>query len=117
MTSQGFTDTMTQAQVEGEIERLAVALERETEKLATLGMDMGRAEIEHKKARAKAFLKAEGTVDGRNATVEADDEVMDLLFERRRTEVMYEAQREKLRTMRTQIDALRSINVNVREQV
>lgn len=110
-----MSDVLTLPEVEEEIQRLWLRLEAETEKLAGLGVVAGKAEVEFKRAWAGAFLGAEDkTVDARKAR--ADLATADLLFARRRAEVLYDACRETLRTIRTGLDSLRSINANARAQ-
>jgi hypothetical protein len=115
LPTRGRNEPMSQAEVEAEIERLSNYLEDATETLFEMGRDLGYAEVEFKRAQAQAFLQAEGTVDARKAVVEIRTSA--LRFAYRSAEILYESQRERLRTVRTQLDALRSINVNVREQV
>lgn len=107
-------EPLTLPEVEQEIHRLIGEMEDSTEKLYDLGEKMARTEANHKRERAKQYLSAEGPVHAREAT--ADEETAEMLFERRVAEVRYESERERLRTIRAALDALRSINANARAQ-
>lgn len=114
MSQHEIPDPLTIPEVESEILRLSARLEGETARLAQLGQAAGLSEIDHKVARAQAFLKAEGPVDARSA--QAEIATKDQMLARRRDEVLYDACRETLRTIRTQLDALRTIAANARAQ-
>lgn len=98
--------------VEEEIRRLVDHLEDATVELAALAESAGVAEVTAKVAFAKAFLAKEGPVAAREhlATVATEQQ----LLARRVAEAKLMAQRELLTTIRTQIDALRTLSASMR---
>lgn len=115
---------LTQVGVEREIMRLSDAMETATEELAKHADEAAIAEVDYKVGFAKAILKAglqqgsgrngkmtEGDKDA-TATVECED----LLRARIISEAKHEVDQEKLRTMRSRIDALRTVSANIRAQ-
>jgi hypothetical protein len=104
---------VTPAQVEAELARLSEKLEEKSDKLATLLESAATADVNYKLGHARQLLRAEGdTVSEREA--EAVLACADLLRERRHSEALADAAKESIRSLRTQLDALRSINANVR---
>lgn len=98
--------------VETELERLMERLMTETERLAELAEAAARTEVTHKHQRARALLRAEGTVAEREAV--ADLDTSDAYLARRVAEEAYRSQRELLLSLRAQIDALRTLAANLR---
>lgn len=103
---------ITPGQVEDELQRFMIRLEEATEHMAALGRAAGEAEVAHKVAYAQAFLRATGPVATREQL--AVSETADAMLARRIAEVQLQSQREVLHTIRTQIDALRTIAANLR---
>jgi hypothetical protein len=64
---------------------------------------------------AKEYLSAKGSIKEREAW--ADYKLADQEFEAKVAEALVKAKREKLLSLRTSIDALRTLNANVRSQV
>lgn len=103
---------ITPAEVEAELQRLVARLEEATGELAAFGRSAGEAEVAHKVAFAQAFLTAAGPVATREQVAIAATELP--LLTRRFAEAALQAQREVLSTIRTQIDAVRTIAANIR---
>ncbi len=108
------TAPIDQVGVEAEINRLSQLLEEETEVFEQLAKDAAETEAAYKKAWWADFLHAEGPQKQResmagykNAQLHEDALVADALKT---------AKRERLHSLRTQLDALRTIAANVREQ-
>jgi hypothetical protein len=100
------------AQVENELRRLARKLESKTDALAELLIAAAKADVAYRVSHAKALLAADGTVQERDAI--AVLAVKDALLERKITEAVADAARESVRSLRDQLDAVRSINANTR---
>jgi acyl-homoserine lactone acylase PvdQ len=98
--------------IASELERLMDLLWGETEQLAALAERAASAEVDYRACKAKAYLAAQGTVPEReaHATLESQDE----LLAHRLAEGLYHAQREKVASIRAQIEALRTLNANMR---
>lgn len=101
--------------VEQEIQRLSARLEAFTDEIAERAQAAAEADANYKRDHAKAFLAADGPVDARKAT--ADVDCAELYKERRVSEALLLSAQEACRNIRAQLDALRSINANVRHQV
>jgi len=97
---------------ETELVRLCRVLRQETNKLEQLARTMVDAESAHKVAYAQALLKSEGTVGEREAraTIATDN----LYLQRRIAEELYRVGREKVVSVRTAIEATRTLNSNLR---
>jgi hypothetical protein len=107
------TTPVTPAALEAELQRLSAKLEEKSDELATLLETAAEADVNHKLAYARALLRAEGdTVGAREA--EAVLAVADLLRERRISEAVADACRESVRSLRSQLSALQSVNANAR---
>lgn len=114
-----MSDPITQVEVESEILRLSDLLERKTESLAVLGRAAAEAEVAYKRAYAVAYLKAglERKVPVAEREATATVQTADALLVRRTAEVSYEAAREMCRTIRENLQGLRSLNANIRGMV
>lgn len=108
-------EPITQVRVEREITRLSRRLEEFTDEIAERATASAQADVAYRREHAKAFLTAEGPMDVRKAT--ADLAVTVLYGERRAAEALLLSAQEACRNLRAQLDALRSINANVRHQV
>lgn len=107
---------LSQAEVEAEIIRLSDLCERATQEVRRRGEAAATARTNFKVEFAKARLKAKG------ATVsEREDEAViyteQLLREHDHTTALFESAKEAGRNYRAQLDALRSINANLRPLV
>ena len=106
---------LSQEQVESEIVRLSSLAEKVTTAMARRAVDAAEADAAYKCAFAKALLQTEGTVAEREAqaTVATQNEYR----EYRITDARFKAAQEAGRNYRAQLDALRSINANLRALV
>lgn len=119
-----YRPMITAGEVEGEIMRLSQAMDTGLEDLEQRAKEAAGAEHAYKVAFAKARLVArdepghgpkERTTDAEaddKATVRCDDELRKRLI----TDALHGVTQESLRTMRSQIDALRTIAANIRAQ-
>ena len=113
-----MVDPMAQAQVEAEIHRLSRRLDRVTEDVAAASTRAAQGEVDYKLGYASAMLAAQGvkgTVPVKEATalLEVDEE----FAEWKLADAELRALQETGRNLRAQLDALRSINANVRSVV
>lgn len=95
--------------------RLVSQLESETEAFESLAVDAATKEAAHKRKWAATYLAGDGSIRNREAF--ADYETATLFEQFRVAESLVKAKRETLQFLRTSIDALRSLNANVRVQV
>ena len=109
------TTPISQVDIEQELLRLMDTLENETEQFESLSMDMAKKEAVYKANWAREYLSAKGSIKEREAW--ADYKLADQEFEAKVAEALVKAKREKLLSLRTSIDALRTLNANVRSQV
>lgn len=115
-TTQGLAPGANQMEVESEILRLSARLEAATDEYARLITLAAEAEVEHKKAHAKATLRStEGTVAQRDA--EAVLSCVNEIVQRKMTEAVAGAQKELLHSLRAQLSALQTLAANIRAQV
>jgi hypothetical protein len=111
-TSAKRTAPISQVDVEEEIIRLLNLLETETEAFETLAVDGAKKEARYKAEWAKSYLSASGSIKEREAWADYQMESKALDF--KIAEGLLKAKREKLTSLRTSIDALRTLNANVR---
>lgn len=115
---------LTQAGVEERIVQISDAMEEAVHDLAQFSDEAAEAEVNYKIAFAKAVLKAgmqpgsgrggkmtEGDKEA-TATVECENELRARII----TEAKKEVQQEAMRTMRSRLDALRTVSANIRAQ-
>lgn len=109
------TQPLSQMDVEAEILRLSDMAEKVTQTLAKRARAAAEADVAFKLCHAKALLLADGPqyVRDAEATVKCGTEY----HEKRATEALLLAAQEAGRNYRTQLDSLRSINVNLRALV
>lgn len=106
--------TLTPAHIDAEIGRLSDILESKTNEFAVLARAAAESEVAHKTARAKALLTSNGrSSDLREA--EADAATEDQHLKRKIDEAVADACREAMRSLRTQLEALRTLAANLRE--
>jgi len=108
------TKPIVQVDVENELLRLISVLEEETENFEKIALDNAKNEAEFKKKWARIYLSAEGSI--RNREARADEQNSQIFFDFKVSEALMKSKREKLLFLRTSIDALRSLNANVRYQ-
>jgi hypothetical protein len=106
---------ISQVEIENELLRLLSLLEEETEAFESLCGDAAKKEALYKANWAKEYLSAKGSIKEREAW--ADYKLSDESFDFKISEALVKAKREKLTSLRTSIDALRTLNANVRSQV
>ena len=109
------TRPISQVEIEEEIIRLTDLLEQETETFETLAVDSAVKEANYKSTWAKEYLGAKGSIKEREAW--ADYKLEDLTLQYKISEALVKSKREKLHSLRTSIDALRTLAANVRAQV
>lgn len=115
---------ITAVEVESEIMRLSDGMDDELSVLVDVAQAAAEAEYAYKVGYAQAVLKAANVAgSGRNGLTTVDErenmalrDSDSLLRAHLVADVLYEVAREKLRTMRSQIDALRTIAANIRAQ-
>ncbi len=105
---------LTAVLVESEIMRLVDELENRTYELAGRARLAAESEANHKAKWAFAFIGAEGTEARRKA--EADAKCHEDYMKRKIEEGLYASCKESLLSLRSQLDALRSISANIRSQ-
>jgi hypothetical protein len=103
---------ISQVEIESEIVRLLDMMEAETEAFEVLAVDAAKKEAKYKKNWAGAYISAKGSIKEREAWADyqMDVESMDSKV----AEALVKAKREKLSSLRTSVDALRTLNANVR---
>jgi hypothetical protein len=103
---------LTAVDVESEIIRLSEKLEAETHALAVVAEEEARAEVAFKREFARRFLEASGPMEERRqkATLLAEPQ----LTSYRIRDAVHSSKQELLRTLRAQMDALRTIAANIR---
>ena len=118
----GDLDPMAQIEVESEIRRLSSLLSQATEEYGHLSENAARSDVDYDLAHARMLLSVPRTIDGEKVTVPEREAKTLLLVEEeyrqaRMDEAVFKAAQERGRNLRTQLDALRSINANVRAAV
>ncbi len=106
---------ITSDEVESELIRITHDLETETEAFEILAKDHAVKEAEYKKSWFKEYLAAEGAVKNKESW--AGYKTSDLYYDAQVSEALVKAKREKLHSLRTACDALRTISANVRTQI
>lgn len=106
---------ISQVDIERELLRLLDMLETETESFETLAGDAAKKEALYKSNWAKEYLSAKGSIKEREAW--ADYKLADEQFSFKIAEALVKSKREKLLSLRTSVDAMRTLNANVRTQV
>lgn len=109
------TAPISQVDVEREILRLMSMLEEETEAFESLAVDSAKKEALMKSNWAKEYLSAKGSIKEREAW--ADYKLSDEVYAYKIAEALMKSKREKLLSVRASLDALRTLNANVRVQV
>lgn len=105
-------DPLAQAQAEAEILRLNRELTSVTMDVADASERAARAEHAYKLAYAKAIFRATGRVADKEAEATINTEAQ--LLEHKLADAILKANQEKGRNIRAQLDALRSVNANIR---
>lgn len=105
-------DVPAQVDVEAEILRLSELAEKVTTALAKRAVESAERDAAYRSAHARAVLASAGTVAEREAAAVIASEAQYL--DRRLAEAKLDAAKEAGRNYRAQLDALRSINANLR---
>ena len=90
-------------------------LESETEIFEELALDAAKKEALYKSNWAKEYLAAKGSIKEREAW--ADYKMDQQNFDFKCAEALVKSKREKLLSLRTSMDSMRTLNANVRAQV
>ena len=106
---------ISQVDIENEMLRLVDMLEEETEAFEKLAEDSAKKEAQFRANWAKEYLSAKGSIKEREAW--ADYKMADLNYDYKIAEALVKSKREKLISLRTSMDSLRTLNANVRVQV
>lgn len=106
---------ISQVEIESELLRMMDLLEAETEAFEKLAEDAAKKEAIYKANWAKEYLAAKGSIKEREAW--ADYKMDDFDYDYKIAEALVKAKREKLLSLRTSMDSLRTLNANVRVQV
>jgi len=106
---------ISQVEIEDELLRLIADLEDETEAFEVLAEDSAKKEALYKSNWAKEYLSAKGSIKERESW--ADYKMADEQYDFKIAEALVKSKREKLLSLRTSIDAMRTLNANVRVQV
>ena len=110
----GRSQPISQVEIESEIMRLLGILEEETEAFEVLAVDAAKKDSLMKSNWAKEYLAAKGSIKEREAW--ADYKLSDESYSYKISEALVKSKREKLLTVRTSLDTLRTLNANVRIQ-
>jgi hypothetical protein len=105
---------ISQVEIEEEILRLTSMLEDETEVFQELIQRSAELEALFKSSWAKEYLSAKGSIKEREAW--SDYRLEKESHDWKISEALVKAKREKLISLRTSIDALRTLSANVRAQ-
>jgi len=106
---------ISQVEIEQELLRFMDMLETETEAFEKLAVDSAKKESLFKANWAKEYLSAKGSIKEREAW--ADYKMDDPHTDYKIAEALVKSKREKLLSLRTSMDSLRTLNANVRVQV
>ena len=106
---------ISQVEIESELLRLLEMLESETEAFEVLAEEAAKKDALYKSNWAKEYLSAKGSIKEREAW--ADYKMDEFAYDYKIAESLVKSKREKLLSLRTSIDALRTLNANVRAQV
>ena len=109
------TSPISQVDIEEELIRLINKLELETEQFEVVAIDSSKKEALYKSNWAKEYLSAKGSIKEREAW--ADYKMDQQNFEYKCAEALVKAKRELLLSIRASMDAIRTLNANVRTQV
>jgi len=110
-----FRGPISQVEIEQRLLHFLDELENETETFESLAEDNAKKEARYKSAWAKEYLSAKGSIKERESW--ADYKMADEQFEYKISEALLKSKREKLLSLRSSIDAMRTLNANVRVQV
>lgn len=110
-----YNSPITQTDVENNIRRLCEQLENETDSYQELMTDEAKKSSIYKKGWASEYIQQTGPVSQREAW--ADYRLESQHFDWKVAEAIAKAKKEKLSSLRTMIEAYRTLNANVRHLV
>lgn len=106
---------ISQVEIENELLRFMDMLEEETEAFEKLCEDAAKKEALYKSNWAKQYLAGKGSIKEREAW--ADYQMADSSYDWKIADALVKSKREKLSSLRTSMDALRTLSANVRNQI
>ena len=106
---------ISQVEIEQELLRLMDLLEKQTEEFESAAIDCAKKEALYKGNWAREYLSAKGSIKEREAW--ADYKMDQQNYEFKIAEGLVKAKRESLLSIRSSMDAIRTLNANVRTQV
>lgn len=109
------TNPISQVSIEQEILRFIDLLEKETEAFEVLAVDAAKKEALYKSNWAREYLSAKGSIKEREAW--ADYKMDEVNYDYKIAEALVKTKRELLLSVRSSMDAMRTLNANVRAQV
>lgn len=109
------TTPISQVSIEQEILRFIDLLEKETEAFEVLAVDAAKKEASYKSNWAREYLSAKGSIKEREAW--ADYKMDEVNYDYKIAEALVKTKRELLLSVRSSMDAMRTLNANVRAQV
>ena len=108
------TSPISPVDIEDNMVRLVEELEEHTEAFEVLAVDLAKKESRYKAAWAKGYLAANGSIKERESW--ADYKLSDEHYEVKIADALLRAKKEKLNSIRTALDSLRTLAANVRAQ-
>ena len=102
-------------EIEDNMVRLVAELEEHTEAFEVLAVDQSKKEARYKSSWAKEYLAANGSIKERESW--ADYKLSDEYYEVKIADALLKAKKEKLNSIRTALDSLRTLAANVRAQI
>ena len=105
---------ITPIEIEDNMVRLVEELEDHTEAFEVLAVDQSKKEARFKGSWAKEYLAAQGSIKERESW--ADYKLADELYDVKMADALLKAKKEKLNSIRTALDSLRTLAANVRAQ-
>lgn len=109
------TRPINQVDIESEMIRLSNELEDETEAFEALSVDHAKKEANYKRLWYGEYLNAEGSIKQKESF--AGYRHAEAYLEAQVAEALVKAKRERLHSLRTRLDGLRTLSANVRVQV
>ena len=109
------TNPISQVSIEQEILRFIDLLEKETEAFEVLAVDAAKKEALYTSNWAREYLSAKGSIKEREAW--ADYKMDEVNYDYKIAEALVKTKRELLLSVRSSMDAMRTLNANVRAQV
>tara|TARA_B100000745_G_C19802984_1_gene264280 strand:- start:21 stop:356 length:336 start_codon:yes stop_codon:yes gene_type:complete len=106
---------ITPIEIEDNMVRLVEELEDHTEAFEVLAVDQSKKEARYKSSWAKEYLAANGSIKERESW--ADYKLSDEYYEVKIADALLKAKKEKLNSIRTALDSLRTLAANVRAQI